>query len=165
MSVRRLVPALLLAICAAGAHAQREAHGSSDAYAERGIALAWAVLRGAGDADTSVVIRIVTDAALYPSVALAAVNPFTKAEQVLQAAQSVAGSVDVHIPRSRFVEYPRAEIRLYGKAAAGPTSAPLLTIFYLGVPDTTPEFADRAKLDAYLSDRIERVRNSPKATP
>src|SRR5689334_4551973 len=142
MSVRRLVPALLLAICTAGAHAQREAHGSSDAYAERGVALAWAVLRGAGDADASVVIRIATDDALYPSVALAGVNPFTKAEQLLQPARPVSGHVDVQVPRSRFVDHPRAEIRLYGNAAPAPSSAPLLTIFYLGVPDTTPEFAD-----------------------
>ena len=165
MSQRHLLLGLLLAICAAGAHAQREAHGSSDAYAERGVALAWAVLRGADDAGASVVIRIATDEALYPSVALAGVNPFTKAEQLLQPARPVSGRVDVQIPRSRFVDYPRAEIRLYGKAAPGPPSAPLLTIFYLGVPDTTPEFADRAKLDAYLSDRIARLGTTSKGTP
>jgi hypothetical protein len=37
----------------------------------------------------------------------------------------------------------------------------VLTVFYLGVPDTTPEFADAAKLDAYLAERLERARNSP----
>jgi hypothetical protein len=33
-------------------------------------------------------------------------------------------------------------------------------VFYLGVPDTTPEFADAAKLDAYLRERIAQVRGS-----
>jgi hypothetical protein len=27
----------------------------------------------------------------------------------------------------------------------------MLTVYYLGVPDTTPEFSSRAALDAYLA--------------
>ena len=37
----------------------------------------------------------------------------------------------------------------------------LLVVFYLGVPDTTPEFATEAALDGYLADRIARLRASP----
>ena len=43
-------------------------------------------------------------------------------------------------------------------AAVAGAMVPIMVVFYLGVPDTTPEFADAAKLDAYLADRIGRVR-------
>jgi hypothetical protein len=36
---------------------------------------------------------------------------------------------------------------------------PKLIVFYAGVPDTTPEFADRRKLDTYLDERIARAPN------
>ena len=39
----------------------REVHGSADAFAAPGVALAWGVLRGATEADTRIVIRIATD--------------------------------------------------------------------------------------------------------
>ena len=38
------------------------------------------------------------------------------------------------------------------------SNSPNLIVFYLGVPDTTPEFAGAAALDAYLSERIARAR-------
>jgi hypothetical protein len=38
-------------------------------------------------------------------------------------------------------------------------------VFYLGVPDTTPEFANGASLDAYLADRIARLSAGRSKTP
>ena len=150
----------------AGAQVPREAHGSSDVYADRGVAIAWAVLRGASEADTSIVIRVATDRAAYPWLAVAGVNPFSHAEQPLAAAREAAGSVDVTVPRTRFAELPRTEIRLYASAAAARSASPALVVYYLGVPDTTPEFADRGRLDGYLRDRIAKARSdAPKGTP
>jgi hypothetical protein len=151
---------LLLAV-AAMAQPSREVHGSADAYAAPGIALAWGVLRGADEAATTVVIRIVADPLPYPWLAVVGVDPFTKAQRPVLAATQVGGPFDLRVPRSRFAETPRTEIRLYATAAAAQSGAPALTVFYLGVPDTTPEFADGAKLDAYLAERLERARNSP----
>src|SRR5207247_7355218 len=42
--------------------AAHEVHGSADAFAMPGIALAWAVLRAAKEDDTAVVVRIDVDA-------------------------------------------------------------------------------------------------------
>ena len=53
-----------LTLLAVAAEAGREVHGSSDAYAEAGIALAWGVRRGADEATTKVTLRIVADPAL-----------------------------------------------------------------------------------------------------
>ena len=160
MTARGLLVALvLLASMATPAWAQAEVHGSSDVYAAPDIALGWGVVRGASDADTMIVIRIVANAKAYASVAVYGINPFSKAEQPLQPPVALDRSVDVQVPRTRFAELPRTELRFYATAESAQSGTPKLTVFYLGVPDTTPEFADRAKLDAYLGDRITRARN------
>ena len=160
MNARGLLAALLLfAWTAVPALGQSEVHGSSDVYAAPDVALVWGVLRGASDADTMIVIRIVANANAYTSVAVYGINPFSKAEQPLQPPVALDRSVDVQVPRTRFAELPRTELRFYATAESAQSGTPRLTVFYLGVPDTTPEFADRAKLDAYLGDRITRARN------
>jgi hypothetical protein len=149
-------------VTAAGG-APREEHGSADVYAAPGVVLAWAVLRGASEASTSVVIRIAADPQVYPWVAVAGIDPFTKAERPLQQGAQMAGTLDVRIPRSRFADLPRTEFRFYDTAAAAQSAAPVLTVFYLGIPDTTPEFSDKAGLDAYLADRIAHARAEKKS--
>lgn len=132
-----------------------EAHGVGDAYAAPGVALAWGILRGADEAATRVVVRIVADPHLYPFVAAIGINPFSKGEQALLPRTQTEGSVEIRVPRAQYADFPRSEIRFYGAAA---TDAPALVVFYLGVPDTTPEFATETNLNAYLTDRIARAR-------
>jgi hypothetical protein len=164
MSARSLAFGLLMLMTAAsGAPSPREEHGSADVYAAPGVVLAWAVLRGASEAATSVVIRIATDPQVYPWVAVAGIDPFTKAEQPLRQAAPVTGTLDVQIPRSRFADLPRTELRFYDTAAAAQSAAPVLTVFYLGIPDTAPEFSDKTGLDAYLADRIVRAHAEKKS--
>ena len=160
MSARRsFMTMLAVAFLTTPVVAQTEAHGSSDVYATPDLALVWGILRGASDADTMIVIRIAARSDAYGSVAAYGINPFSKAEEPLQPPVALDRSVEVQVPRSRFVELPRTELRFYATAPATTQSAtPKLTVFYLGVPDTTPEFADRGKLDAYLGERIARAR-------
>ena len=94
------MPALLLGLwlfagVASAADPPREVHGSADAYATPGVALAWGVLRGANEAATTVVVRVVTDPKTYPWLAVAGIDPFTKVEQPLQRATASGGSLDV----------------------------------------------------------------------
>jgi hypothetical protein len=140
----------------------QEVHGSGDAYATRGVALAWGVVRGTDESATQVVVRIVADPQVYPLVTAIARNPFSGQERVLQAATSTAAPVDLRVPRSQYAEFPRSEIRFYASRAALESQAPALVVYYLGVPDTTPEFPSEASLQAYLKGRIERVRASGK---
>ncbi|HEX8010721.1 MAG TPA: hypothetical protein VF814_07285 [Casimicrobiaceae bacterium] len=140
------------------ADVRAEVHGVADAYAAPGIALAWGILRGADEASTQVVVRIVADPKVYATVSAVGKNPFSNREQALLRASPTAGSVDVRVPRTQYADFPRTELRFYGPRASPPADAPALTVFYLGVPDTTPEFATEAALNAYLADRIARAR-------
>jgi hypothetical protein len=171
MTVRTtLVLACLTLACAAAAPAaaadpQREIHGMADAYAGQGVALAWAILRGANEAATVVVVRIGADSERYPIVAATGSNPFSqRAEPVLRPTPS-AGGVDLRVARAHFAEFPRTELRFYDSVAAADSDTPRLVVYYLGVPDTTPEFATEANLEAYLADRIARIRGAGSKAP
>lgn len=143
---------------APAAETPREVHGSADAFAVPGMALAWGVLRGANEAATVVVIRIATDPLVFADIEVTGSDPFTQRRQVAVARAPSTGSAELRVPRAHFAEFPRTEFRFFPSPAAT-QSAPLL-VFYLGVPDTTPEFADEARLDSYLRDRIAKVRGS-----
>lgn len=168
-SYRRWMAGLLLALpfvmcpletCVA---APAEVHGSLDAYATPGVALAWGILRAKDEAATEVVVRIDADAGTYRTVAVAGVDPFTKASQPLVAATPIGGTLLVHLPRSRFAELPRTEWRFFASATPAAADTPTLLVYYQGIPDTTPEFDDAAKLAASLAERIERARRELKA--
>jgi len=162
-----LLAGLVLASGAAvhGAEAPREVHGMSDAFAAPGVALAWGVVRGASETATVVVARIVTDPAMYPWLAVTGGDPFTHRTGPLLAATRSAGVIDVRSPRAQFADLPRTAFRLYESAAAAQQDVPALVVFFLGVPDTTPEFATEDKLQAYLNDRVARLAGASGGKP
>ncbi len=171
MTVRTtLVLAWLTLACVAvtpalAADPQREIHGMADAYAGEGVALAWAILRGADEAATVVVVRIVADPDRYPIVAATGSNPFSQRAKPALRATPTAGRVDLRVARAHFADFPRTELRFYESVAAAQSDTPRLVVYYLGVPDTTPEFATEANLEAYLVDRIARVRGAGSKAP
>ena len=143
---------------AIAADGPREAHGSADAFAAPGVTLAWGVLRGATESTTLVVVRIAAARDAFASVAVVGLDPFTQRQQPLLGATPVTADIDIRVPRAHFADFPRTELRLYGMPDAGGTGAPALVVYYLGVPDTTPEFASEAALESYLVQRIARAR-------
>lgn len=151
-----------IALPAPAAEEAREVHGSSDAYAEAGIALAWGVRRGSDDATTAVTLRILADPVRYPRVEVTGRDPFTQAQRVLLAATATRGLPDLVVPRAHFADFPRTELRFHAPESA--TGRPVV-VYYLGVPDTTPEFAAAPALDQYLTDRIARARAGAVETP
>ena len=162
LALRRVCIGTFAAIFMLQVHAAdtpREMHGSADAFATPGMALAWSVLRGATDDATMVVIRIVTDSTVFTDIAVAGSDPFTSRQvSMLALTPSSSGVVELRTPRTHFADYPRTELRFFGPALPPAARTATLLVYYLGVPDTTPEFNDEAKLDAYLRERIARLK-------
>jgi hypothetical protein len=148
-----------LAFHAAFAHAApdatgaREVHGVADAFARPGVALAWGVLRGKSEADTIVVVRVLSSASEFAFVAADGIDPFTQQRKTLRAPTRASGGVDLEFPRAHFADFPRTELKF---AADENATAPSLIVYYLGVPDTTPEFPTRDALGRYLAERLAR---------
>lgn len=155
------VVALSLALVAAAAGERAFAvepppavHGSSDLFSAPGVTLAWGVLRGATETSTLVVVRIVVAREAFGAANVIGIDPFTQREQTLLPPTATTAAIDVRLPRSQFADFPRTEFRLFGSAPPAPNDAPKLVVFYLGIPDTTPEFASEAALETYLAARI-----------
>jgi hypothetical protein len=150
--------AFLAALPGRAADATREVHGSADAFAMPGLALAWVVVRAPKDDDASVVIRIEPDPATFGRIEIVGKDPFTQREERFQPATAVGGSFDLRVPRARFADFPRTEIRLWKSGPGSDGAEPALVVYYLGVPDTTPEVVRATDIDRSLAARIARAR-------
>ena len=149
MTLRALVLGAALALLPAAAPAQDVVHGADSLFVSPTVKLAWVVRRGATDADTLVVVRI-ADAA-YRLVRVDGIDPFTKQHKVFIAARPLDRETDVAIPRAQFAAHPSTEFRFFASAEDAAADKAKLTVFYLGVPDTTPEFAGQREAEAYLA--------------
>jgi hypothetical protein len=121
------------------------------------------VLRGSGDAQPIVDVRLTVDPMTYPRVIVVARDPFSKHERLL-AESLTAGLSDLRVPRATYERYPRTEFRFFATAKRVEGESPALVVYFAGVPDTTPEFPNEARLDAYLTERVVKLKAAqPKA--
>ena len=100
-------------------------------------------------------IRVAYDIGINRHFTATGRDPFTNAERAWTATHISSGRMDVRIPRASFADFPRTELRFYSGTPGG---KPRLEVVYHGAPDTTPEFDDPARLDAYLDERIAKAR-------
>jgi hypothetical protein len=147
-----IVIALLVLPLLAPAWAQAETvHGGDSVFLSPGIGIAWGVLRAPTEEETVVVTRISNPVARYAYLRVEGVNPFTGRRTAVVEGVPLGARADVKSPRAGFADFPRREIHLYATEGEWRARRPLLTVYYLGVPDTTPEFTSQAALDAYLA--------------
>ena len=163
--VRYLFTILLTAALVCGrafaADPANAVHGSADLYAGPGVTLAWGILRGATEASTLVAVRIVVAPDAYVAASIVGIDPFTQMEQTLLPPTATGARIDARIPRVQFADFPRTEFRLFGSAPKTASDAPKLVVYYLGIPDTTPEFATDAALETYLANRMSQGGKKP----
>jgi len=149
--MKRCVALVGLLACLVAQAEAREVHGESDAVALDGVTVVWAVLRSAAESDAIVVLRIGADIARFDSVEVVGSDPFTRATSMRMPRVSLMPNTSVRLRRAGFSDYPRTELRIAGPAGQ-------LVVYYLGVPDTTPEFTDADLMEAYLRQRSARFR-------
>ncbi len=155
-----LLAAALFVLAGAGRAAAQgqQVHGADSIFASDSVAIVWAVLKGTAEANTMVVVRIMNTAREYAYVSVDGLHPFTKARTTVADGLALDEWVDVRSPRPDFVEFPSREIHLYRTAADWRAKSPALTVYYLGVPDTTPELASEDGVLSYFSAALARTR-------
>jgi hypothetical protein len=150
-SLRWTLPLVIVVSCVTAAAGGERVHGENSRFAGNGVVLAWGVLRGASEDAARVVLRVVPTGSEYTALSVEGVDPFTQARQVLLPRAPLAGGITLWTARATFAEVPQREIHLY--TTAGPTE-PAVTIYFLGLPDTTPEFDAEPALSGYLDETI-----------
>jgi hypothetical protein len=148
------VGALLLVLPTPPRAEGQEIHGENSSFMGQGVAMVWGVLRGAREDDTQAVLRIAPAGGAHAAVSIDGVDPFTQARRVLLARRPLGASLDVHTPRASFADLPRREIHFFSSAEA---ADPTLTVYFMGLPDTTPEFTSEAALHAYLGETLAKL--------
>jgi hypothetical protein len=142
----------------------RQVHGENSSFIGHGVAMVWGVLRGASEESTQVILRIVPAGGDYAAVSLDGVDPFTQRRQELLGMQPLGSQLDVRTSRGTFADFPRREIHLY-TANDQHAHRPGLTVYFMGLPDTTPEFTSEAELRKYLDDALAKLLAGKGRTP
>ena len=138
----------------------REVHGENSVFAGEGVAIAWGILKAPVEDQSQVILRIVPLGERFVTLRIEAVDPFTQKRDVVLDGEPLGDRLDVRSLRGSFADSPRREIHLYRTVADWQARRPNATIYYLGVPDTTPEFTSEAALSAYLAEALAKVQGA-----
>lgn len=156
--------AFFLATGAAPAADERQIHGENSSFLGGGVAMVWAVLRDVREDETRVVLRIGLAGGEYAAVRVEGVDPFSGARRDLEPRRPLSPWMDVWSLRSTFADLPRREIHFYAKDD-GQVRPPALTVYFMGLPDTTPEFGSEAALLGHLDQTLETLLSGKGRTP
>jgi hypothetical protein len=154
---RAFLLALALCLPASAVAAPLEVHGETDRFAGQGVALAWAILRGATEQAAQVVVRVEPLDARLVSLSVDAVDPFSGERRQVLGLTGLGHGLTVTMPRSGFADHPRREFHLF-TGNDEHAQHPSLTIYYQGAPDTAPEFLAEDRLRAYLDVTLDELR-------
>ena len=142
----------------------RQVHGENSTFVGHGVAMVWGVVRGVSEESTQVILRIVPAGGDYVAVRSDGVDPFTQRRRELLGMQPLGNQMDVRTSRGTFADLPRREIHFF-TASDQHAQRPSLTVYFLGLPDTTPEFVSEAALRKYLDDTLAKLLAGKGRTP
>jgi hypothetical protein len=158
---------LLFAFGIAQAQAQLKGealHGADGIFVSADTAIVWAVLKQPSGDKAVVWLRIVNSSKKYSHVAIDGVDPFSKKRESVASAMPLGAEVRIASDRDTYSDLPSREVHFYRSEADLRASQPTLTVYYLGVPDTTPEFSTRAAMDEYFKT-VRLVAHKVEAKP
>ena len=126
-------------------------HGADAVFAERRIVIVWAVLRASDEARTAVVVRVTPLDPELGAVAVDAVDPFSGGRIRFLPPSAARPFLDLSVGRQRFAEHPRTEFRLAATIDDLASGRDVLTVYFTGIPDATPELKTAEALDDYFA--------------
>ena len=154
----------LVGLPAPGRGEAQEVHGENSSFVGNGVAMVWVVLRGASEEETQVVLRIVPAGGEFAAVSVEGVDPFTQQRREILARRPLGHGVDVRTSRATFADFPRREIHFYATGRQH-AQGPILTVYFVGLPDTSPEFNSEAALTRYVEDTLAKLLAAKGRTP
>ena len=148
---------LLLVLCGAAAAAEA-IHGENSEFVGHGVAMAWAILKAPVEDQSRVVVRLARLQPGHAALSIDGVDPFTGERRQLVPRTPLPERFETRSARGSFAELTRREFHFH--AAADAADPPRLTIYFMGVPDTAPEFLEEQALSAYLDQTLARLAGS-----
>jgi hypothetical protein len=133
-------------------------HGADTVLISPSVTIIWGVLRDPKQELALAVARVINTARRYDFVTLEAVDPFSGCRATVAAGVPLNEQADLRSPRGSYADYPRREFHFYRSAADLRAKRPALIVYYVSLPDTTPELRSEAALQAWFSLALNQRR-------
>ena len=156
MRLAALLAAIVL--CVSGSALAQPAplvHGADAIFTGAGVRVVWSVLRAGDEASTLVVITVSAREPSVGAVAAEGVDPFSGARVARAAPVALAGPAMLRVPRGAFADHPRTELRLAAGVDDLRAGRAARIVYFTGVPDATPEFADERARAAWVDGVLD----------
>jgi len=139
-------------------------HGADSVFKAEGVSVIWGVIRGTDESNTMVYIKLVaTDKARehFKYYSVKATDAFSDAAQWLAKGKKLQPANMVEHARELFQTLTERTILLYGDIDPEnvENEKESFSVYYLSLPDTTPEFTEREKMEKYFVEAQSRLEN------
>ena len=146
-------------------------HGADAIFQAEGIAIFWAILKGDDDEHSLVFINIVSTgktASPFRKFRLQAMDPFSKEKKWVFRDKDFEQNNLIKLNRASFRNMMERRFFFYMKDEPALDSRPDMTVYYMSIPDTAPEFLDESGLLSYFKGamaRLAKTRSAVGVTP
>jgi len=143
------------------AQGKREYHGADSIFEKEGIVILWAIFKGSTEETSWVYVKILSSGIAsisFPVFSVEAVDPFSNAKEWVVKGEYLKASQTVKSVRASFRDKTGRRILFYRSKGDYQAEKPAMTIYYLGVPDTSPEFLSEKEIEDYFVKALERLK-------
>jgi hypothetical protein len=147
------------AFCVSLAYPATEYHGADSVFEKEGIVILWAILKGQDEASSWVYIKIINSGGNpFQFYGVEAIDPFSKEKEWVVKGQKLEKENIVKSIRTTFRDKTSRRILFYRNMEALKKENPGMAVFYLGVPDTSPEVLSEKEMESYFEKVLERAK-------
>ena len=138
---------------------QNEFHGADSVFEREGITILWAILKGPTEESSWVYIKIVNSGkSPFQIFSVEAVDPFTKEKEWVVKGKKFEKENLVRSDRTSFRDKTARKILFYRSTEAFEKETPDMAVYYLGIPDTSPEVLSEKEMEDYFVKALERLK-------
>jgi hypothetical protein len=138
---------------------QNEFHGADSVFEREGITILWAILKGPTEESSWVYIKIINSEKNPLQIfSVEAVDPFSKEKEWVIKRKKLEKENLLRSNRTSFRDKTARRILFYRTMEAFEKENPNIAVYYLGVPDTSPEVLSEKEMEDYFEKAIERLK-------
>jgi hypothetical protein len=143
------------------AQGKREYHGADSLFEKEGIVILWAILKGSTEESSWVYVKIIQTVegpASFQLFGVEAVDPFSNQKEWVVKGEPLKKENMVKSIRASFREKTARRVLFYEKVEDLLKEKPAMIVYYLGVPDTSPEFMTEKEIENYFRQAVRRMK-------
>jgi len=143
------------------AQGKTEYHGADSIFEKEGIIILWGIFKGSTEETSWVYIKIIHkegDFGSFQIFSVEAVDPFSNQKEWVVKGEAFKKENMVKSIGASFREKTGRRILFYQSKGDYQAEKPAMTVYYLGVPDTSPEFLSEKEAEDYFEKALERLK-------